>query len=185
MHPVIRNFLMVGMIATATLACSKQTAEEKGKEMATEKIDLVKGIGDALVEKGSTAAESLSQGTGKVLKGTQSGFDKAFAWKADLGASMQQAGLDVTQLQRNHSDATLKNRFDVYFVANQNALGTVQMIAYDQNQKELARVRHELNLQAQDARYETLALDERVPVEKIASVTFEFFPKTGETTVQR
>lgn len=185
MHPVIRNIFITAMIVTTTLACSKQTAEEKGKEMATEKIDMVKGIGDALVEKGNTAAESLSHGTGKVLQGTQSGFDKAFSWKANLGAGMQQAGLDVTQLQRNTSDAAIRNRFDVYFVANQNALGTVQVIAYDQNQKELARVKHELNIQAQDARYETLALDERVPMENISAVSFEFFPKTSETTVQR
>lgn len=53
-------------LALQLVACSKQTAEEKAKEMATEKVDMAKGIGDVLQEKGTAAAESVTSGMGKV-----------------------------------------------------------------------------------------------------------------------
>lgn len=63
--------ILACVLALQVAACSRQTAEEKGKEPATEKIDMAKGIGDVLQEKGTAAAESVTSGMGKVLHGLE------------------------------------------------------------------------------------------------------------------
>jgi hypothetical protein len=65
-HASTGSIMAVAVLLAALTGCSKQTAEEKGAALATEKIDLVKGVGSALEEKGAQAAESLTSGLGKV-----------------------------------------------------------------------------------------------------------------------
>ena len=72
-HFICLMLLVTG--AVSMTACSRQTAEEKGKAIATEKIDMVKGIGGALEEKGSGAAEAVASGVGNVVKGLGKGFE--------------------------------------------------------------------------------------------------------------
>lgn len=158
------------------LGCSRQTAEEKGKELATAKIDLVKGVGEALKEKGSQAAESLAQGTGKVLQGAGDGFDKAFEWKLTHGSGMVTAGLTVPRVGKAASRASEGNAIDVYVVAEREAVGTLSMIAFDARHREMARTSKELKIGTNSSSYETLVLDERAPVDTIREVAFDFVP---------
>jgi hypothetical protein len=166
-------------------ACSQKTAEEKGKEMATEKIDLVKGIGDAVTSKGGQAAESLAQGAGVILQGAGKGLDKAMAWKISEGAGLRTAGLSVTRLQAGAPSEAASKALDAYVVANKNVTGVMQLIAYDVNQRELARVRKELSIQAGDGRYEALPLDVRTDVNAIHSASVDFTPASTVAPVPR
>ena len=156
--------------------CSRQTAEEKGKELATSKIDLVKGVGEALKEKGSQAAESLAQGTGKVLQGAGDGFDNAFEWKLTNAPGMGGAGLSVPRVGKAASAASEGNAIDVYVVAQREAVGLLSMTAFDAKHREVARMSNELKIGANSSRYETLVLDARVPLNSIREVTFDFAP---------
>lgn len=174
----IRCVHVVLMLLAGSLlfGCSRQTAEEKGKEMATAKIDLVKGVGEALKEKGSQAAESLAQGTGKVLQGAGDGFDNAFEWKLANAPGMGSAGLSVPRVGKAASHASEGNAIDVYVVAEREAVGMLSMTAYDAKHREVARMSKELKVGARSSTYETLVLDERVPVSSIREVTFDFAP---------
>ena len=73
-HASTGSIMAVAVLLAALTGCSKQTAEEKGAALATEKIDLVKGVGSALEEKGAQAAESLTSGLGKVVQGVEKGI---------------------------------------------------------------------------------------------------------------
>ena len=158
------------------LGCSRQTAEEKGKELATEKIDLVKGVGEALKEKGAQAAESLAQGTGSVLQGAGDGFEKAFEWKLTSGPGLEQAGLSVPRVSKPASPASDRNAIDVYVVAQREAVGALSMIAYDIKHREIARTSKDLKTSANSGNYETVTFDERAPLGAIREVAFDFVP---------
>lgn len=82
--------LALSITLAAMTACSSQTAEEKGKELATSKIDVAKGIGDAMQEKGEAAGEAVTHGVGKIIKGFEKGVSKsgrAISADASLGAA--------------------------------------------------------------------------------------------------
>ncbi len=181
MHRRILYLLLACLVAFVLPACSRQTAEEKGKEMATEKIDLVKGVGEALKEKGSQAAESVAHGTGGVLQGVGEGFGKAFEWKLTNAPGMEQAGLTVSRVGRKPTTDGKGNGISVYVVATRDAAGTLSMVAYDSGKRETARIRTELEIKADDGRYETLVLDERTPLNTIREVTFDFRPAETES----
>lgn len=156
--------------------CSQQTAEEKGKALATEKIDLIKGVGDALTEKGKGAAQSVAQGTGSVFQGMDEGFGKAFEWRFTNGADMEKAGLKVTRVDRAGSGADSEHSVNAYLVATGAANGSLTMIAYDQDKREVARTRSPVTMEAGSGRYETLTLDSRSPMKAIREVAFDFLP---------
>jgi len=50
------TFLGACLAMAALTACSSKTAQEKGAEMATMKLDMATGIGDALQAKGRQRA---------------------------------------------------------------------------------------------------------------------------------
>lgn len=164
------------VVATVLSGCSRQTAEEKGRALATEKIDLVKGVGEALKEKGGQAAESVAQGTGQVLQGVGQGFDKAFEWKLTNGAGMEKAGLAVTRVGQGSSSDGKKHEVNAYLVTTREAAGMLSMIAYDSVGRETARASVNMQVGANQGRYETLVLDERTPTDSIREVTFDFHP---------
>jgi hypothetical protein len=179
----IRSFTIWAVCACGLFlatGCSRQTAEEKGKELATSKIDLVKGVGDAIKDKGGAAAESVAQGAGVLLQGAGKGLDKALEWKITLGPGMGSSGLTITRMHQasTPADGSTKS-VDAYVAAKQDAQGIMLVTAFDANQNELARVRTEIKISAQDARYETLKLDDRTDVGAIRSVTVDFTPKVA------
>lgn len=168
--------LMIVFAAISFSGCSRQTAEEKGKALATEKIDMVKGIGEALKEKGGQAAESVAQGTGGVFQGVGEGFDKAFEWKLNNGTGMEKVGLTVTRIDKGSSVDGKQNGVNAYIVAKQDTAGMLSMIAYDSAKREMARASVTMQIRANQGRYESLVLDERTPVKSIREVTFDFEP---------
>lgn len=173
MRSAFPSVLLVLLIVLNLHACSRQTAEEKGKALATEKIDLVKGVGDALNEKGKQAAESVAQGAGRVVQGVDEGFGKAFEWQLSNSASMEKAGLKVFRAEPGPES---EHSVNAYIVASGAASGSLSMIAYDPVRREVARTRAGISMEAGSGRYETLFLDKRTPMRAIREIEFDFQP---------
>jgi hypothetical protein len=173
------RLLLITLAAAVTLttaACSRKSAEEKGAELASEKIDMAKGIGGVLEEKGSAAAESLTTGMGNVVKGVGKGMEKSGRVIA-AKPSVEQAGLKVTKLQ----DATLNaeatvHGLEAYIVANADAHGKLRVIAYDLLDNEIGRTRIDLVRTADEGKYVSIPLDAQVNLASIAKVEFDFLP---------
>ena len=78
-------------------ACSAQSGEEKGKEIAAEKVDTATEVGDALQEKGGAAADSIATGLSSVLKEVERGVKKSQR-TVELCDGAKQVGLQVTKV---------------------------------------------------------------------------------------
>jgi hypothetical protein len=172
------RLLHIGALVVACVvglsACSRKTAEEKGAEMAKEKIDLVKGIGGVLEEHGSVAAESVAHGTGEVMSGLESGFEKSFGRRIVSSPALSDAGITVSKVQ----DAAMQDKpvhgIDVYVVADKDVAGKLKLIARDKRKNELARTSLPVKFAAGDGRYETIELDSRVALNEVAEISFDF-----------
>lgn len=174
--------LTLALVGAATLsACSRQTAEEKGKELAMEKIDLVKGIGGALEDKGGAAAESVASGVGNVVKGLGKGIEKS-SRSIVVTPSVEQAGLQITRVQEPQVSAgsPAHHGLEAYVVANAQARGTLRVIVYDLLDKEIGRTRVELVRDADEGKYLAIPLDKEVRLGAIARVSFEFQPHSPQ-----
>lgn len=180
---MVQPIFRIAFLATAVLlsaACSRQTAEEKGKELVAEKAGMVKGIGDALQEKGAEAAQSVAHGAGNVLQGASTGLEDAFAWKVVSAESLGKNGLTVSRVQHGKATDKTSKTVDVYLVANAPAQGNLQMIVYDVAKREVGRAKVNLKMAANDGRYETFELDERADLSLVREVSFDLQPATSE-----
>jgi len=171
-------FALSAIVLTISLgslsACSRKTAEEKGAELAAEKVDMVKGIGGVLEAKGSDAAESLTTGMGSVVKGIGKGVEKS-GRTISVTPSVETAGLKITKLQNATQSADIVvHGLEAYVVASVDARGKMRVIAYDLLDNEIGRTKVELLRMADEGKYLTIPFDAQVNLESIGRVEFDF-----------
>jgi hypothetical protein len=176
-HPLRTSALIAALFAFSALtACSRQTAEEKGKELATEKIDIAKGIGDAMQAKGEAAGDAVATGMGKVINGIEKGVNKS-GRAIVTDASVDTAGLKITKLQDAKRDEEGKGKaLDVYILSSADVNGKLRVTVFDVMDKEIARTSVDLKKPADEGKYHKIALDEQLELNAISKVAFEFKP---------
>ena len=176
--------LCAGFIALATLAaCDKRSAEEKGTDMATEKIDMAKGIGNALESKGGQASEAVTTGLGTVFKGIEKGVDKSGRVIA-ADESLAKAGLKVTKVQDALADEQHKTHgLDLYVVADAEARGKLRVLAFDSLDREIGRANIDLASAADEAKYLRVPMEAQVVLSSVRKVAVSYKP--GETVAKK
>lgn len=171
------KLLLITLAFSGLSACSKQTAEEKGKALADDKIGMVKGIGEALKENGKQAAQSVSEGLGNTGKGVTAGFEAVSAIAYKPGASIVANGLGITRMHWGNESAD-GHVINAYVTARQAAHGNLHILAFDNKHVELGRVAREIKRASDSAGYEDFTLDARTPKSSIAYLTLEYTPKS-------
>jgi hypothetical protein len=169
--------LAAGLIAAGALTgCDNRTAEQKGADLATGKIDMAKGIGDALEKKGGAAGEAVVTGLGSVVKGIEKGVSKS-GRTIEADDSVTKAGLKVTRVQDAPRDAEQKKQgLDLYVVADAKAHGKLRVLMFDVMGNEIARSTADLVRAADEAKYHRVELDELVSLSAISKITISFKP---------
>lgn len=176
MHISRSHFFTIAALSALTLlsACSRQSAEEKALAMATEKIDIAKGVGDAMEKKGEAASEAVFTGLGKVYNGAAKGIAKS-GREIVSDPSLRAAGLSISNVQDAQAGAEGKTHsLDVYVMATAAAKGKLRAYAYDVSGKEIGRASAELSRDADDAKYVLVPFDDQVHLEAIKKLTFQF-----------
>ena len=161
----------------ALSACDSRTAEQKGGDMATEKIDMAKGIGDALEKKGGIASEAVATGIGSVYKGVEKGVSKS-GREIATDDSLKKAGLKITRVQDAPADEEGKkvNGLDLYVVSDADAHGKLRVLTFDLLGNEVSRSNFEIKRSADEGKYERLMLETLVPLSKISKLEISFKP---------
>jgi hypothetical protein len=168
-----RIVAVVGVVVILA-GCSRQSAQEKGAEMASTKIDMVAGVGEAMQAKGGKAGELVAAGVGTIFHGVERGaMQSGRAIAAD--STLKMAGLSITKVQ----DATAKegnvpHAFDVYVIATPPAAGTLRMFVYDALGGEIGRSQARVDLATDAAKYHTFALDPQVELSAVRKLSFTF-----------
>ena len=191
MHRTVFMGVLTCAMALQLAACSRQSAEEKGKEMATEKVDMAKGIGDVLQDKGTAAAESVTAGMGKVLKGVERGVEKSGRY-VTLSEAASQAGLQATKVQlvdssvasvdgasaseASQGDSSGAHGVEVYLVAERDVAGSLKVKVFNSLDQEIGRSRVTLKQGVDEGRYVRIPLDRQIELQAIHRVDLDFVP---------
>lgn len=162
--------------------CTRKSAEEKGVAMATEKLDMAKGMGDAMTRKGESAGEAIVTGIGKVFHGAEKGIansGRIIVPDASLGT----AGLSVTTVQDagGGDDAKSPHGLNAYVVGATAARGTMRVVVYNVVGNEIGRARIYLTRDADEAGYVFFPLDRLVRKQDIDKLVFRFEPDTQQS----
>lgn len=175
-------FVTATFVALGALAgCDSRTAEQKGKDLATEKLDVATGIGTALEQKGSSAGEAVVTGLGNVMKGMEKGVNKS-GRKIESDASVTKAGLKITKVQDAPYEPVEEGKkaappaLDIYVVADAEAEGKLRVILFDVMDQEIGRASVQLSRKADEGKYQRVELDSQLDRAAISKLSFDFKP---------
>lgn len=174
-------------MALQLVACSRQSAEDKAKEMATEKVDMAKGLGDVLQEKGTAAAESVTTGVGKVLRGVERGIEKS-GRTVTLSESARQAGLQATKVQlmgqptvaedavsgASQPASAAGHGIEIYLVTERDLTGQLKVRVFNSLDQEIGRTRMPFKQGADQGQYLSIPLAAQLDLSSITRVDIDY-----------
>lgn len=162
--------VIAAALATLSLSACRsreeklKAAEDEGNLLVATKAKLLKGAADAVKKEGKEAAESLAEGTGEVVKGIGTGIEKGFK-EVKIGAheSLAPQGLTATRATRGE-EGTAAHTVTVYLTFEKPWTGTVELRAYDAEDREVGRAKVELAEKESNAHYVDFVFDPRTPL---------------------
>lgn len=168
------RFCVLLALALLLQACGKTREEElkaehdKGAELIENKAAVVQGVGDALKKNGSSAAESLTEGLGGVVKGVAGGVDKVesgFAISVHADATAKK--LTANRIVKSDKGGTIK-AVKVYVLSAEAYKGKLQLRALDSKDVEIGRSsKVDADLGKDDAAYVEFEFDEATPFSRV------------------
>ncbi len=141
-----------------------QAAEDQGNLLAASKARLVKGVGEALKNEGKEAAQSVTEGSGEVVKAVGAGFDKSMSQvKLAVHQELPPKGLGATRAARQDA-AAARHSVTVYVTVDKPYKGPIELRAYDAANMEIGRAKVELDEKESTAKYVDFQFDPRTPL---------------------
>ncbi|MBE2249218.1 MAG: hypothetical protein IAE78_06665 [Myxococcus sp.] len=161
--------LLVAVVMVLLSGCKSReeklkAAEDEGNLLVATKAKLLKGAADAVKKEGKEAAEALAEGGGEVVKGIGTGLEKSLKEvKLSSHESLAQGGLTATRATRSE-DGTARHTVTVYLTFEKAWAGVVELRAYDQQDREVGRVKVDLDEKESNARFVDFVFDPRTPL---------------------
>ena len=154
-----------------------KAAEDQGNLLVATKSKLLKGAGEALKKEGKEAVETVTEGTGELVKGIGEGVEKGLkAVKVKLDESVAANGIGLTRAARGE-DGTKAHTVTAYVTFEKAFTGTLELRAYDSADAEVGRVKLEVTEKESGAHYVDFTFDERTPLLTAAYVQLRATPK--------
>jgi hypothetical protein len=141
-----------------------QGAEDEGNLLIAMKAKMLKGAGEAVKKEGKEAAETIAEGGGELVKGLGSGIEKGLMEvKFTPHESVAANGLGVSRAARGE-EGTKRHTITAYVTFDKAFDGTLEMRAYDTQDREVGRAKVESTETESGAKYLDFTFDERTPL---------------------
>jgi hypothetical protein len=166
---VIFSGLVLWCLVLGGSACKNReeklkAAENEGNLLVAAKAKLIKGAAEAVKKEGKEAAETIAEGTGELVKGLGVGIEKSLKEvKLEAHESLGAAGLSATRATRGE-EGTKAHTVTVYVTAETVFKGALELRAYDAQDREVGRVKVELDEKEPTAHYVDFVFDPRTPL---------------------
>lgn len=155
-----------------------KAAEDEGNLLVATKAKLIKGAAEAVKKEGKEAAETLAEGTGEVVKGIGTGIEKGLKEvKLTPHESLGTLGVTATRATRGE-DGTKAHTVAVYMTFEKAVAGSAELRAYDQADREVGRVKVDLDEKESGAHYVDFVFDERTPLLTAGHFDLRLNPKS-------
>lgn len=161
--------LVVLTAALAVSACKSreeklQAAEDEGNLLVAAKAKLIKGAGEAVKKEGKEAAEAVAAGTGELVKGLGAGIEKSLKEvTVKPHESLATSGITATRATRGE-DGTKAHTVTAYLSFEKPWTGALEMRAFDEQDREVGRVKVEVEEKEATAHYVDFTFDPRTPL---------------------
>ncbi|MCE3260350.1 MAG: hypothetical protein K0S12_1991 [Bacteroidetes bacterium] len=165
-YPLIAAAALVCFSACSSHEDKVKEEHDKGKDKVEEKSALVQGVGEGLKTSGKSAISALTEGVGAVIKGAEEGFDKGLTkvnLKADTSVSV--FGIKIGKCGKYYSDSLKTNVVSAYGVFNEDFNNELLLIATDNDNQEVGRVKQKLNEKEGASKYIDFAFDKRMNID--------------------
>lgn len=170
-----KHVLIAVACAAALVACDKRSAEQIGKDLAQEKVDIVKGAGEVVKNEGGGVANTMGQAVGNVFTGLSKGLDTSLV-KQDIRVTEElKPLLTVGRAQpiepsyeaaSGSADSKKKVGVNLYLVSEPGYKGKVMLLAY-QDANEVGRSLAPVDIEKSGATNVDFAFDERTPLKTV------------------
>jgi hypothetical protein len=158
------------LVLTLTVAGCKsreeklQAAEDEGNLLVATKAKLIKGAGEALKQEGKEAASVVTEGTGELVKGVGTGFDKSLGQvKLAVHQELGPKGIGATRAARGEKVAGA-HAITVYVTLDKPYSGPLELRAYDSANLEIGRTKVTVDEKESTAKYVDFQFDPRTPL---------------------
>ncbi len=154
-------FIAATALSLAACCCQSReqklkAAEDEGNFLIATKARLLKGAGESLKKEGKEAAETLAEGGGSLVKGLME-------VKFTPHESVARNGLGVSRAARGE-EGTARHTVTAYVTFEKGFDGTLEMRAYDVQDREVGRSKIDTNEAESGAKYVDFTFDERTPL---------------------
>jgi len=169
------------LICAALLAagCESKTAEERGAELAKDKLDFVKGAAGVLNQEGKDVGESSGKGVGDLIKGLGSGVkDVVFSTvPVQVASESASSGIAVGKATESGTEGG-KRMVDVYLTFSTPFDGRLRLRAFEAGEVETGSAEIEGNVHRKAGESGTFrfGFDESIRLSKVQSCALVTLP---------
>ncbi|MEO8147407.1 MAG: hypothetical protein ABI723_07210 [Bacteroidia bacterium] len=124
-------------------------------------------------EKINQVSEKVGQAGGEVIKSVSTGVEKAFDIKVELSEILKSQGINLGKVTVSNDSAGTDNKVSVYIIFTNDFNGTVTMKAFDNKNLEMGRVKINLDMKKDDAKFVDFRFDSRTNIDTDSKLTIE------------
>lgn len=170
---MFKKLALLGTAALLLAACDSRTAQEKGQDLAKEKLDFVQGIGNVVKGQGKDLGSTVGEGVGNVVTGLGKGIDVSTQAKpVRLADPAVAKAVQVTRAQEMPpaAEGGKSKGMSVYVVSEEGVDATLRLLALSAG-AEVGRSTAKVKIAKGDASYVDFEFDERVPMGSVDQFT--------------
>ncbi len=124
-------------------------------------------------EKINKVSEQVGESGGELIKSVSTGVDKAFDVKIDLSANLKEQGLTLGKVTLGNDSGGTDNKVSAYLIFTKDFKGTLVMKAFDNKNLEMGRVKIDIDMKKDDAKFFDFLFDTRTNIDTDSKLTIE------------
>jgi len=124
-------------------------------------------------DKINQVSEKVGQAGGEVIKSVTTGVDKAFEIKIELSENLKSQGIELGKISLANDSTGTDNKVIVYIISKKDFKGTVFMRAFDNRGLEMGRVKLNLDMEKEEAKFIDFCFDSRTNIDTDSKLTIE------------
>src|SRR6185436_7903206 len=112
-------------------------------------------------DKINQVSEKVGQAGGEVIKSVTTGVDKAFEIKIDVSENLKSQGVELGKTTLGNDSTGTDNKVSVYIIFTKDYKGFLLMKAFDNKNLEMGRVKLNLDMKKDEAKFVDFCFDIR------------------------
>ena len=124
-------------------------------------------------EKINKVSEKVGESGGELIKSVTTGVDKAFNVNVDLAENLKTQGITLGKVTVSNDSIGTDNKVSVYMIFTKDFKGNMIMKAFDNKNLEMGRVKIDIDMKKDDAKFFDFCFDTRTNIDTDSKLTIE------------